>query len=246
MSKSYFSIEINPKNTLQILLGTIFALVILNIIAAYLRFFPERYHVYSQLHEFFLDIYINRFAMNMEMNFPTYFATFQLLLASILLFIIAAWKRVQKDKFRWHWMGLALLLLLFSVDEFTAMHERLEKLFKNFPDFNGLFAFKWVIPGIAFVLLFGLLYLMFFLHLEKRYKILFLASAILFFGGALGFEVIGGRFANYNDTRNFTFQMITTVEETLELGGISLLIYALLEYTKVCFSEMRFVLDDGK
>ena len=244
MTISHFSTELNSKKILKILLGITFALVILNVIALYLRFFPERYHVYSQLHEFFLDIYIDRFSMNTEMNIPTYFATFQLLAASILLFIIAAWKKAQKDKFRIHWKGLAFLLLLFSVDEFTAMHEKFTKLFKDLPDFNGLFYFKWVIPGIAFVLVFGLLYLLFFLHLEKRYKILFLASAILFFGGALGFEVIGGRFANYNDTRNITFQMIATVEETLELGGVALLVYSLLEYMKGYFSEIRFLLND--
>ncbi|MCP4143446.1 MAG: hypothetical protein GY755_24695 [Chloroflexi bacterium] len=241
MTLSHFSTEINPKKILKILLGTTLVLVLLNVIALYLRFFPERYHVYNQLHEFFLDIYIDRFSMNTEMNIPTFFATFQLLAASILLFIIAAWKKMQKDKFRIHWKGLAFLLLLFSIDEFTAMHERFTKLFKDLPDFNGLFYFKWVIPGIAFVLIFGLLYLLFFLHLEKKYKILFLASAILFFGGALGFEVIGGRFANYNDTRNFSFQMIATVEETLELGGVSLLIYSLLAYMKGYFSEIGLV-----
>lgn len=242
MSKSVFIARINPSRILKVLLWTIFALIILNIIALYLRFFPERYHVYSSLHEFFLDIYIDRFSMNTEMNIPTFFATFQLLWSSLLLFIIAAWKKAQKDKFRRHWMGLAFLLLLFAVDEFTAMHERFTKLFKDLPDFNGIFYFKWVIPGIAFVLLFGLLYFMFFLHLEKKYKMLFLFSAILYFGGALGFEILGGRFANYNDTRNFSFEMISTVEETLELGGISLLIYALLEYMKECFSEVRFLL----
>lgn len=246
MPNSVFTLKINPKRILKILLGITFSLAILNLIAMYLRFFPERYHVYSKLHEFFLDIYIDRFIMNTEMNFPTYFATFQLLAASILFFIIAAWKKIDKDKYRFHWKGLAFLLLLFSIDEFTAMHERLEKLFKHLPDFNGLFFFKWVIPGIAFLLLFGLLYLMFFFHLEKKYKILFLSSAFLFFGGALGFEVIGGRFANYNDTRNFTFYMLTTIEETLELGGIALLIYSLLHYIKRYIPEIHIFLKEGQ
>lgn len=246
MSTSVFTSRVNPKRILKILLGITFSLAILNLIAMYLRFFPERYQVYSLLHEFFLDIYIDRFIMNTEMNFPTYFATFQLLAASILFFIIAAWKKTEKDKYRHHWKGLAFLLLLFSVDEFTAMHERLEKLFKDLPDFNGLFYFKWVIPGIAFLFLFGLLYLMFFFHLEKKYKILFLSSAVLFFGGALGFEIIGGRFANYNDTRNFTFYMLATIEEILELGGIALLIYSLLDYIKKHTPEIHLLLNDGQ
>ncbi len=233
---------INPKRVLKILLATAFILALLNLYALYLRFFPERYSIYSNFHEFIVDLYIKQFMMNTEMNIPTYFATLQLLLASLLLFIIAKWKKLQDDKFRRHWKGLAFLLLLFSIDEFTAMHETLSKLLKELPDFNGLFAFKWVIAGIAFLAIFGLLYFVFFLHLEKKYKLLFLSAAILFFGGAVGFEVIGGRFANYNDTRNFTFHAITTIEELLELGGIALLIYALLEYMKASFPEVRFSL----
>ena len=242
MNTSHFATQINPKKILKILLGITLVLAILNIIALYLRFFPERYRIYSNLHEFFVDFFINEFTMNTEMNIPTYISSIQLFLASVLLFVIAAWKKIERDKYYRHWKGLAFLLLLFSVDEFIAMHEKLSKLLKDFPDFYGLFAFKWVIAGIAFVVIFGLLYLMFFFHLEKKYKVLFLTAAILFFGGAVGFEVIGGRFANYNDTRNFTFYMITTVEETLEPSGIALLIYALLEYIKQHFPEVRFSL----
>ena len=84
---------------------------------------------------------------------------------------------------------------------------------------------------------------MFFFQLEKKYKILFLASAALFFIGALGFEIISGRYANYNDTRNITYNMITTVEETLEMGGISLLVYSLFDYIKTHFPETRFFLN---
>lgn len=244
MAKKLYNTRINPKRILKILLGLTFILAVLNVLALYLRFFPERYHIYNSLQEFFVDLFIDQFTMNTEMNIPTYVSSIQLLFASILLFIIAAWKEIEKDKYRRHWKGLAFLLLVFSIDEFVAMHERLSKLLKDLPDFNGLFAFKWVIAGIAFVVVFGLLYIMFFFHLENKYKVLFLASAILFFGGAIGFEVIGGRFANYHDTRNFTFYMITTVEEILEPSGIALLIYGLLSYIKDYFPEVRFSLKE--
>ncbi|MBT3190192.1 MAG: hypothetical protein HN736_12455 [Anaerolineae bacterium] len=243
MSNPNLSIQLNPKKILKILLGITLALVVLNIVALYLRFFPERYQIYNQFHEFIVDLIVNQFALNTEMNFPTYFSSIQLLLASILFFLIAAWKKLEGDKYRIHWKGLGFLLLLFSIDEFTVMHERLSKLFKNLPDFYGLFSFKWVFAGIGFVVIFGLLYLMFFFQLEKKYKILFLASAALFFIGALGFEIISGRYANYNDTRNITYNMITTVEETLEMGGISLLVYSLFDYIKTHFPETRFFLN---
>jgi hypothetical protein len=37
--------------------------------------------------------------------------------------------------------------------------------------------------------------------------------------------------------------MITTVEETLEMGGISLLVYSLFDYIKTHFPETRFFLN---
>jgi len=240
------SISLTPKKVLQALLWSILTLVILNIIALYLRFFPERYHVYNAVHEFALKIYINQFSVNTEMNIPTYFSSFILLFASLLLFVIAKWKKAEKDRYRVHWAGLGWILLLFSVDEFTAMHEQFSKLFKAFPDFNGLFSFKWVIPGLIFIGVFALLYFFFFLHLEGKYKILFLLSAIMYFGGALGFEVIGGRFANYHNTRSFAFEMISTVEETLEMLGISLLIYSLLDYMQGYFTRIEIKIKEEK
>ncbi len=241
MSDTKYTIRLHPKRALKILLGITFALVILNVIALYLRFFPERYTVYSAMHEFFLDVFISQFTLNSEKNIPTFFSSFLLFAASALFFIIASWKKAQRDKYRVHWKILAFLLLLFSIDEFTSLHEKLIKPFRDLPDFNGLFYFKWVIPGLAFVFIFGLAYFMFFLHLERRYKILFLLSAALFFGGALGFEIIGGRFANYNGLKNFTFYMIATVEEMLELGGISLLVYSLLHYMETYIPDLRFL-----
>ncbi len=246
MTESAFLMKVKPKRILKILLGLTAILAALNIVALYLRFFPERYHIYNNLHEFAVDTFITQFTMNNEMNVPTYVSSFQLFFASCLLFVVAAWKKTQHDKYHRYWQGLAFLLLAFSIDEFVAFHETLAKLFKTLPDFNGLLSFKWLFAGFAFLLLFGILYFKFFLHLDGKYKLLFLGAAMLYFSGALGFEVIGGRFANYNDTRNITFYLITTFEEVLEPSGIAVLIYALLDYMKNLFPEVRFSLHREK
>ena len=238
-------IKVKPKRILKILLGLTFLLALLNIAALYLRFFPERYHIYNSLHEFFVDTYINQFTMNNEMNIPTYVSSMQLFFASLLLFAVAAVKKIEQDKYQRHWLGLGFILLAFSIDEFVAFHETLAKLFKTLPDFNGLLSFKWLFAGFAFLLIFGVLYIKFFFQLENKYKFLFLGAAVLYFTGAMGFEIIGGRFANYHDTRNITFYLITTVEEMLEPSGIAVLIYGLLRYLQERMNELRIGIAEG-
>jgi hypothetical protein len=227
MTNKDLSFTIRSKRTLGKLLGLTAALAILNIIGQYLRF--KRFAIDPTL-EFFLDLYINQFSLNNEANIPTYVSSILLLTAAVLVLVIAIQKYARKEKFRFHWGLLAAVLFMFSIDEFTSIHEQFIKLFKNFPDFNGLFYFKWVIPGIAFVGVMALIYIPFFFHLETKYKILFLASFLIYFSGALGMEIVGGRYANYQTMKSFQFSLITTVEESLELIGMSMMIFTFLQY----------------
>jgi hypothetical protein len=48
--------------------------------------------------------------------------------------------------------------------------------------------------------------------------------------GAIGVEMVGGRYAEAVGTWNLTYSLITTVEESLELAGTILFIDALLRY----------------
>ncbi|MBN1306171.1 MAG: hypothetical protein JXA13_17170 [Anaerolineales bacterium] len=227
MSNKEQQINIRPRRILNILLVITASLAVFNVIGQYLRF--KRFAI-DPTAEFFLDLFINQFSMNNEANIPTYYSSLLLLTASVLLLFISVWKYQHKDRLRFHWALLAVVLLIFSIDEFTSIHEQFIRLFKDFPDFNGLFYFKWVIPGIIFVGVLALVYLPFFFHLESKTKVLFLVSVVTYFMGALGMEIVGGRYANYNTMKSFQFSLITTVEETLEIAGVSLLIYTLLKY----------------
>ena len=52
-------------------------------------------------------------------------------------------------------------------------------------------------------------------------------------------ERFGGYYANTHGFTNFTFNVISTIEETLEMVGIILFIYALLDYIRVNIKDMR-------
>ena len=61
-------------------------------------------------------------------------------------------------------------------------------------------------------------------------------------GGALGMELIKGRHSYLYGQKNLAYGVITTIEESLEMLGIVVFIYALLDYIKTYISEVRFEL----
>ena len=132
-------------------------------------------------------------------------------------------------------MGLALVFLYLSVDEAAGLHERLIKPMRSLIDFEGyrgVFYFAWVIPGIAATLVFLVAYLRFFLHLENKFKLLFFISLGLYISGVIGGEMLSGHFAETIGLKNFTYATYTSLEESLEIGGASMVIYSLLVYIK--------------
>jgi hypothetical protein len=73
-----------------------------------------------------------------------------------------------------------------------------------------------------------------------------MVAATLFIGGALGFELVGGRWVELHGKENLTCSMIATVEESLEMAGVIVFIYALLKYIAENYNEVRFRFDNFK
>ena len=65
-------------------------------------------------------------------------------------------------------------------------------------------------------------------------------AVILFIGGAIGVELIGGRYAELNGPKNLMYSMIVAIEESLEMGGLIVFIWALLRYCADNYKEVRF------
>jgi hypothetical protein len=73
-----------------------------------------------------------------------------------------------------------------------------------------------------------------------------MGAATLFLGGALGVELVGSRYAEFHGGENLTYNIIATVEESLEMAGVIVFIYALLKYIADNYEEVRFRLDTLK
>lgn len=194
----------------------------------------------------YLKGFVPLFNLDAEGNIPTYFSVLLMLFAALLLAVIAVFYRKQKIPHVSKWAILSFGFLSMAFDEAFQVHERLISPFRTLLGDNnlGVFYFAWVIPGIALVIVFGLFFLRFLMHLPSRTRRRFLIAATLYIGGTIGFELIGGRYVELHGARNWMYIMIATVEESLEMVGLIVFIWALLEYCAESFKEVRIRFDD--
>lgn len=187
--------------------------------------------------------FVRLFYLDAEANIPTLFSTILLLLASLLLALIAVFKKVCQDAFRRHWTFLSFILLYMAIDEASEVHEMLNRLgwrITGQKRTGGIFHYGWVMFGMAMAAAVALSYLKFFLHLPGRTKIQLITAAVTFLGGALGVEILEGFYsASHGGENNLGMSMLVTVEEGLEMAGVIIFINALLAYIHSCQTEVR-------
>ncbi len=187
---------------------------------------------------------IGLFNLDAEAAIPTWFASMQLLLCGVLLALIAQIKRVERDRYRWHWIFLSGLFVGFSVDEAVGLHERLDKLLRPALNTQGLLYFAWVIPAGIFVLVMLLLYSKFFWHLLPKTRYLFLIAGGTYVLGAVGMEMLGAPLWQAAGNQDSLIRdLIMVVEETLELIGAQIFLYALLTYIGTSFHSVKFLVN---
>jgi hypothetical protein len=68
------------------------------------------------------------------------------------------------------------------------------------------------------------------LSLPGSTALLFTLAGLMYVGGAVGMEVIGGKYDDIYGNDDMTYQMLTIVEETLEKLGLAVFLFALLRY----------------
>src|SRR5437762_1529194 len=59
---------------------------------------------------------LDDFSVNAEQTIPTWYSVILLLIAAVLLAAIAQVKLARREKFRWYWLGLAIIFLYLSID----------------------------------------------------------------------------------------------------------------------------------
>jgi len=125
-----------------------------------------------------------------------------------------------------------------SFDEASSVHERLMATLRDvLADAHlvervdgevvfGVLYYAWVVVGVPIVLVLG----GFLRDLPRPAGQHFVLAAAVYLSGAIGCELLGGRQAEQHGRENWTYTLISTGEETLEMLGIIIFIWAPLRY----------------
>jgi hypothetical protein len=180
------------------------------------------------------------FNMDSEVSIPTWYAQTLLFVASCLFFVIAL---SAKHSTR-YWYALSAIFIFVSIDEGASVHELLMDPVRNILNItSGPLYYSWFIVYLGLFLILVALFFRFFLTLPLRLKKLMVLSALIFLSGAVGLEIVGGMIASSPNMSNSLYAIVTTIEETLELLGASVLVYALLDYLKSFKSRFELKFD---
>lgn len=188
-------LQIPVKGTVWVLVGIAVLLVIVSVIGQIISHLTN----YDLAFGLIPLVYVNS-----ELSIPTVFSTLLLFICAILLVIITVVKTQRKDAFRKYWGVLSAGFLFMTFDEGSSIHELLDDPMRRFfgNQNPGLFHFAWVVPGIILIAVLGIFFIKFFLHLPKKTRTNFILAAVLYIGGAVGVEMIGGQYASAHGSDN--------------------------------------------
>lgn len=169
------------------------------------------------------------FNIALEHNVPTFYASLLLLFNGFLF--LSLWRlssTLQEGKNVW--LLLSLVFFFLAVDEFAMLHELLIVPVRRSLNVGGILFFAWTIPYTVAVIALAVPVTPVLWKLNGRFKLLFGGAAVMYLGGAIGVEMLGGRYyESSNEEVDLTYRLFQTVEELLEFGGLILLVYTLLE-----------------
>jgi len=154
------------------------------------------------------------FDLDEEESFGTWFSAMILLFAALLFFAQAGACRRLGERMRYWWFALGLGFCLMSVDEVVGLHEYINTAFDES---------VWTGLSLGLVAATGLGFLPFLWHYRWRSAGLFLLAGMLFTGGAVVVEHYSG-----TDLNSLRYNMLTGLEEGLEMCGVILAIYTVL------------------
>ena len=119
-----------------------------------------------------------------------------------------------------------------AFDEGTEIHEMMSGVMEQWVTPKGYLRWLWVLPYGFAVLIIATLYLNFLMRLASATRFRFILAALIFLGGAIGFEMLSAQERDLIVGRNYTvlYCVLYSLEEFLEMVGVAVFIYALLKH----------------
>jgi uncharacterized membrane protein len=152
---------------------------------------------------------------------------------------------------------MACGFLLMAIDEAWSLHERTMRPMRRLlgGEELGVLYYAWVVPGFALVLALAAVFARFLWGLPRQTQRRFAIAAALYLGGALGVELLAGRFNELHGLQalkgqigmvHLQYSFLATVEESLEMAGLVVFIGTLLDLLTHRKGELRVRLVENK
>jgi len=158
------------------------------------------------------------FDLDEEESFGTWFNSGLLLIAALLFMQQARSLRAQGEAWHKWWLILAIGFCVLSIEEIVGIHEWTNSMMGDTP---------WTLIGVQIFSLAALVYLPFLWHYRWRTGLLMLLAGCIYAGGALGVE----HFTD-SEVNSLHYNMWTALEEGMEMLGVIVLIYTLLDHLR--------------
>lgn len=186
---------------------------------------------------------VHWFNVDHEQNVPTTFSVGLPLVACAILLAIARIEQVRRNPDRMRWIVLGLGFGLLAIDEAWQQHERLTHTARSFLGGGnlGYFQFAWVLPGLVVVITLVAYFWAFLRRLPSPFGWRFFIAGCVYVSGAVGCEMLGGRYASIHGLDNLGYVLLVTAEEGLEMSGVILFIRSLCQYVERQYGSITFL-----
>ena len=232
------NVPIAPRRVAASLCMVVVFLVLMHLAVSYLNHVKGRDQVFGL---------VRMFDMLNEGNLPTWYSSTALMACAGVLGVIAFVRMRQRERFRWNWMGLALVFVLLSADEAAFIHETVQALLRRgVSKDDSFYGFAAILYPSLLALAALLANLRFLASLPRRTIILFLFAGAVFVAGAIGMDYVGELHKNAHGMKNMTFAIMNAAEEALEMFGVVLFLYALLDYVATSVGRLVFTVSSAE
>lgn len=214
-------IAVNPRRIIAVLAVIALLLISLSLFGQIMKYVFGHPSVFG---------FVLLFSVDDEFNVPSFYSGFLLLTCAALLAVCARLADEQQHGFRIQWWALSLMFIYLAFDEQVGIHERLIAPIQERFHPEGIFMFAWVIVALPLVIVFALASIPFLRGIPSRTRNLFLVAGAMYVGGALGMEMVGSWYTDTFGDENLVYNIVVTIEESLEMFGCVAFIYALLDH----------------
>ncbi len=212
---------ISQKPVIRVLLVIFAFLLVGHFAALYCKFGLEKPNGFGIVPLFLFD---------RENNLPTLFSGVQLAIAALLALGIAYHFRAQEPGGSRPWFIVAIVLTYLGIDDMSSIHDHIDLALMARVETTGLIHWPWVIPYAILALGIIVYFIPFFFRLPVATRIVFATSAAMYIFGGIGMEMIGARHAEHAGEEGLRYALFTTIEESLEMLAVTLLIAGLIHY----------------